>query len=486
MVDLIGDGSLSATRLGEAIGRGELKVTDALEACFAKIEEKEKDLGCFITLNKEGAFLQAEKVQHMIDAGRAPSPLAGVPVAVKDNICTKGIRTTCGSKMLADYIPPYDAFVVEQLKNAGCILIGKTNMDEFAMGSATETSFFGSCKNPLDPEYTPGGSSGGSAAAVAAGEAFAAIGSDTGGSVRQPAACCGLYGLKPTYGSVSRRGLIAYASSMDQIGPITRDPEDCAALFSLLSMRDPEDATCHGQMRPSYKQLLSVMGRVKGMRIAILRDPSDGKAAKNALENLSKARQLLSDLGAETEEIKLPEPENAVSAYYTIALAQAASNLARYDGVAYGHRTKEPCSGLKEMIRKSRTEGFGEEVKRRIMLGNFVLSAEHYDAYYRKALQVREGLVKRYEQLFSRYDVILSLTMPALPPKLSESLRDPVSLYRDDSYTCIANLLGLCSMAVPFGSLTEKLPGSLLLTANRFAEEKLFAAAGALAGHTGE
>ncbi|HJA94462.1 MAG TPA: Asp-tRNA(Asn)/Glu-tRNA(Gln) amidotransferase subunit GatA [Candidatus Eisenbergiella merdipullorum] len=463
----------TALQLAEQIKQKEVSCREAVEAVFEQIEKKEGQLGCYISMDRESALKQADEVQKKIEEGTLGGPLAGVPAAVKDNICTEGRRTTCASKILADFFPPYSAFAVKKLEEAGCVIIGKTNMDEFAMGSTTETSAFGVTRNPWDPEHVPGGSSGGSAAAVAAGEAFLALGSDTGGSIRQPAGFCGVVGMKPTYGTVSRNGLIAYGSSLDQIGPLCRDVADCAAVLEAISGRDMLDST---SMERNTDFMSALLTDAKGLRIGIPRDyfteGLDAEVKKAVLD----AAQKLAELGAEVEEFDLSLVEYAIPAYYTIASAEASSNLERFDGIKYGYRAPE-YDGLHDMYKRTRSQGFGAEVKRRIMLGSFVLSSGYYDAYYLKALRVKAMIKKAFDDAFSRYDCILGPVAPTTAPRLGESLTDPLQMYLGDIYTISANLAGLPGISLPCGLSSEGLPIGVQLVADCFQEKKLLRAA---------
>ena len=392
---------------------------------------------------------------------------------MKDNICTAGRRTTCASRILSDFIPPCDAFAVKKLKEAGCILIGKTNMDEFAMGSTSETGAFGAVRNPWDRTRAAGGSSGGSAAAVAAGECFLALGSDTGGSIRQPAGFCGIVGMKPTYGTVSRNGLIAYGSSLDQIGPLCRDVADCAALLEAISGKDRMDSTSM-ERRTDFTAALT--GDAKGLRIGIPKDYFSEGLDEEVKTAVRQAAQKLAQLGAQVEEFDLSLTEYAVPAYYTIASAEASSNLERFDGVKYGYRTPK-YEGLHDMYKRTRSEGFGTEVKRRIMLGSFVLSSGYYDAYYLKALRVKAMIRKAFDEAFSRFDCILGPVAPAPAPLLGESLKDPIRMYLGDIYTISANLAGIPGISLPCGLTAEGLPIGVQLMADCFQEKKLLRAA---------
>ena len=465
---------LTATELGKKIKCGEISVAEAVEASLAAIEARDKKYNCYITVMKEEALARAREVQEGIASGKYTSPLAGVPIAVKDNICTKGVNTTCASKMLADFKPPYNATVVEKLEAAGMVIIGKVNMDEFAMGSTTETSYFGATKNPWDETRVPGGSSGGAAAAVAAEEAFLALGSDTGGSIRQPSAFCGVTGIKPTYGTVSRYGLIAYASSLDQIGPIARDISDCAALLEIISGADKKDSTCFGQA--SYSYMDALCEDVKGMRIGIPRGYFSEGLDPEVAAGIKAAAKVFAEKGALVEEFDLEAVDYAIPAYYVIASAEASSNLSRYDGVKYGFRTAA-YEGLQDVYKKTRTEGFGEEVKRRMMIGAFVLSSGYYDAYYNKALKVKALIKQGFDRAFEKYDLILGPTAPTTALRLGESLADPLKMYLGDIYTVAVNLAGLPAVSLPCGRDSNGLPIGLQLIAKPFGERDLIRAA---------
>ncbi len=464
--------SLSAVELSAAIRAGKTTAPQALEAVLAQTDRMEETCHCYVTVDREGARQRAETVQRQIESGVLRGPLAGVPFAVKDNLCTQGLRTTCASRMLENYVPTYTAEAVGRLEAAGAVLVGKTNMDEFAMGSTTETSCHGVARNPHDPGHVPGGSSGGSAAAVAAGECFFALGSDTGGSVRQPAGHCGVVGMKPTYGTVSRYGLIAHASSLDQIGPMTRDVSDCAAVLEVISGHDPKDSTSI-KIEPQDMDYTGALREdVNGLRIGLPVDYLGEGLAPQVREAVLRAAETLRDRGAIIEEFDLELVRYAIPAYYTIAAAEASSNLARFDGVKYGYRAREP-QGLEDMYRKTRSQGFGPEARRRIMLGCFVLSAGYYDAYYLKALQVK-GMIKRaFDRAFSRYDLLLGPVAPTTAPRLGENLADPVRMYLGDIYTVSANLAGLPGICLPCGRDGRGLPIGLQLIGNCFQEKKL-------------
>ncbi|MBQ6888358.1 MAG: Asp-tRNA(Asn)/Glu-tRNA(Gln) amidotransferase subunit GatA [Lachnospiraceae bacterium] len=462
--------SLSAVELAAKIREKEVTVKEAVEAVFTQIALREESLNCYVTLDKEDALKQAEEVQKKIDNGEFTGFLAGVPVAIKDNMCIEGMRTTCCSKMLENFIPTYSSEVVLNLKRAGAIIIGKTNMDEFAMGSTTETSAFGETKNPWNEKHVPGGSSGGSAAAVAAEECFFALGSDTGGSIRQPTSFCGVVGMKPTYGTVSRYGLVAYGSSLDQIGPITKNVEDCAAVMEIIATHDTKDSTSVNRKDTDFTSAL--IEDVKGIKIGIPRDYFGEGLDSEVKEAVLAAAKALEKKGAVIEEFDLSFVDYAIPAYYTIACAEASSNLERFDGVKYGYRT-EAYEGLHNMYKKTRSEGFGAEVKRRIMLGAFVLSSGYYDAYYLKALRTKALIKKAFDEAFEKYDVILSPVAPTTAPELGKSLSDPLKMYLGDIYTISANLAGLPGISIPCGVDKKGLPIGLQLIGDCFQEKKL-------------
>ncbi len=464
----------TATELSAKIKQGEIKVADAVEAVFDRIARTEGELHCYVTLEKEKAFARAAEVQRQIDAGELTGPLAGVPFAVKDNLCTRGTLTTCSSKILENFIPTFSAEAVLLLEQAGAVIIGKTNMDEFAMGSTTETSYYGVTRNPHNTAHVPGGSSGGSAAAVAAGECFAALGSDTGGSIRQPASYCGVVGMKPTYGTVSRYGLIAYGSSLDQIGPLTKDVRDCAAILETLAVHDCKDST---SMKREDTDFTSALREdVKGMRIGIPRDYFGEGLDPEVKAAVLAAGKVLEEKGAILEEFDLSLVEYAIPAYYTIAAAEASSNLERFDGIKYGYRAPG-VEDLHPMYKKTRSEGFGAEVKRRIMLGSFVLSSGYYDAYYLKALKVKALIKKAFDEAFARYDCILGPVAPTTAPELGKSLAEPIKMYLGDIYTISVNLAGLPGISIPCGTDSKGLPIGLQMIGDCFQEKKLLRAA---------
>lgn len=462
---------LSAVALGKKIRAGEVTAQDAARAALLKIKEEEERINSFVTvLPEEEIIAKAAQVQEKIESGQLTGPLAGVPVAIKDNLCTQGILTTCSSKILGNFKPTYSSEAVLNLERGGAVLIGKTNMDEFAMGSTTETSAYGVTRNPHNTEHVPGGSSGGSCAAVAAGECSYALGSDTGGSIRQPASFCGVTGIKPTYGTVSRYGLIAYGSSLDQIGPIAKDVTDCAAVLEVISSYDNKDST--SVRREDIDFTAALTEDVKGMRIGIPRDYMGDGLQPEVREAVMAAAEVLRQRGAIVEEFDLSLVEYAIPAYYVIASAEASSNLSRYDGVKYGYRT-EQYEGLHNMYKKSRSEGFGPEVKRRIMLGSFVLSSGYYDAYYLKALRTKALIKEAFNRAFESYDVILSPAAPTTAPKIGESLCDPIKMYLGDIYTISVNLAGLPAMTVPCGQDESGLPIGLQLIGDCFQEKKI-------------
>lgn len=466
--------SLTAVELGEKIRAGEVTALEAAKASLDAIEAKEPQVHSFVTVDREHVLERAAEVQKQIREGTLSGPLAGVPVAVKDNLCTKGMLTTCSSKMLYNFVPAYTAEAVRNLEKAGAVIIGKTNMDEFAMGSTTETSAYGVTRNPWNTEHVPGGSSGGSCAAVAAEEICCALGSDTGGSIRQPSSFCGVTGIKPTYGTVSRYGLIAYGSSLDQIGPVAKDVADCAAILEMISSHDKKDSTSIKREDTDFTSALS--DDVKGMKVGIPRDYLGSGLDEEVKEAVLKAAKALEEKGAEVEEFDLSLVEYAIPAYYVIAAAEASSNLERFDGVKYGYRAKD-YEGLHNMYKKSRSEGFGAEVKRRIMLGSFVLSSGYYDAYYLKALRTKALIKQAFDRAFAKYDVILGPVAPTTAPKLGESLCDPLKMYLGDVYTVSVNLAGLPGISLPCGLDSQGLPIGLQLIGDCYQEKKIIRAA---------
>ncbi len=464
----------TAVELAEKIKSKEVSVREAVDAVLEQIDKTEETYNCYVTVDREGALKKADEVQKKIDAGEIEGPLAGVPVAIKDNMCTEGLLTTCSSKILGNFVPTFSSEAVLNLEKAGAVIIGKTNMDEFAMGSTTETSAYGVTKNPRNPEHVPGGSSGGSAAAVAANECFYALGSDTGGSIRQPAGYCGVVGMKPTYSTVSRYGLIAYGSSLDQIGPLSKDVRDCATILEVIASHDPKDSTSVKRDDTDFTSAL--VEDVKGMKIGIPKDYLGEGLDPEVKDAVLKAAEVLKDKGAIIEEFDLGLVEYAIPAYYTIAAAEASSNLERFDGIKYGYRTEE-FTDLHNMYKKTRSEGFGPEVKRRIMLGSFVLSSGYYDAYYLKALRVKALIKKAFDDAFAKYDVILGPVAPTTAPKLGESLSDPIKMYLGDIYTISLNLAGLPGICLPCGEDSKGLPIGLQLIGDCFKEKNIIRAA---------
>jgi len=462
--------SLTIHELHDLLIKKEVTSREVTEAFYRRIKEVDGKIKAYLILTEEGAFDQANQVDRKIARGEEIGDLAGVPIGLKDILCTKGIRTTCGSKILENYVPFYDGTVVRRLKERDAVMLGKLNMDEFAMGSSTENSGFQITRNPWNLDRIPGGSSGGSAAAVAADECIAALGTDTGGSIRQPASCCGVVGLKPTYGRVSRYGLVAFASSLDQIGPITKDVEDCAILMNAISSYDPYDSTSVNVEAPDYKQFL--IKDVKGIRIGMPEeyfvegmDPDVERSVKEAIDRFK-------EWGAEVRRISLPHTEYAVAIYYIIATAEASSNLARYDGVKYGLRSKG-YRDLMEMYSQTRAKGFGQEVKRRIILGTYVLSAGYYEAYYRKASQVRTLMRKDFEEAFQQVDVIMAPTAPTPAFRIGEKAEDPLQMYLSDIHTIPVNLAGIPGISIPCGFSRENLPIGLQIMGRHFDEGKL-------------
>lgn len=461
---------LTAVELAGQIKSGKTTAVEAMEAVIANIDSKEGELNCYVTFDREAALSAAKEAQKKIKAGELTGPLAGVPIAIKDNMCTEGVLTTCSSKILGNFIPQFSSEAVKRIEEAGAVVIGKTNMDEFAMGSTTETSAYGPTKNPWNTEHVPGGSSGGSAAAVAANECFCALGSDTGGSIRQPASYCGVVGMKPTYGTVSRYGLIAYGSSLDQIGPLCKDVTDCATIMEVIASHDKKDSTSVERKDTDFTSAL--VDDVAGMRIGIPRDYFGEGLDPQVKEAVLSAAEVLKSKGAIVEEFDLSLVEYAIPTYYTIAAAEASSNLERFDGVKYGFRAKD-YDGLHSMYKKTRSEGFGPEVKRRIMLGSFVLSSGYYDAYYLKALRVKAMIKKAFDEAFAKYDVILGPVAPTTAPKLGSSLADPIKMYLGDIYTISVNLAGLPGISVPCGKDDNGLPIGVQLIGDCFNEKKL-------------
>ena len=465
---------LTAVELGKKIKDKEITVVEATKVALEQIKAVESDVHGYVSYDEESALKRAEEVQKGIDDGTYTGPLAGVPMAIKDNICTKGYTTTCSSKILENFVPTYSAQTVENLIKEGVVFLGKTNMDEFAMGSTTETSAYGVTKNPWDLEKVPGGSSGGSAAAVAANECFMALGSDTGGSIRQPASYCGVTGIKPTYGTVSRYGLVAYASSLDQIGPVGKDVSDCAALLEIIAGHDTKDST--SMKREDLQFAKELTGDIKGMKFGVPEEYLAEGLDPEVKASFMGVLDTLKELGAEVEFFSIKTMEYMIPAYYIIASAEASSNLERFDGVKYGFRAAE-YEGLHDMYKKTRTAGFGEEVKRRIMLGSFVLSSGYYDAYYLKALRTKALIKKEFDQAFGKYDVLLAPASPFTAPKIGESLKDPLAMYLGDIYTVAVNLCGLPGITVPCGKDSKGLPIGIQMIGDCFMEKKILRAA---------
>ncbi len=461
----------TASELSAKLRNRECSALEITQSVLGRIASVEKQVDAYVTVTDELALKQAAAIDERLAKGETLGALAGIPVAVKDNICTKDVLTTCSSKMLYNFVPPYNATVVQKLNAAGTVLPGKLNMDEFAMGSSCENSYFKKTKNPHDTTRVPGGSSGGSAAAVAAGEAVLSLGSDTGGSIRLPASYCGIVGLKPTYGSVSRYGLVAFASSLDQIGPLGRSVEDVARLYSVLCGQDPMDATsARREYGDFYKNLNP---GVKGIRIGIPQEYFSEGVSKEVKEKVLAAAKLLEENGAILKEVSLPSTEYALSAYYIISSAEASSNLARFDGVKYGYRT-ENYTNLLEMYENTRSEGFGDEVKRRILLGTFVLSSGYYDAYYKRAKLLQKQIQAEFNTAFEQCDILLTPTGTDVAFKIGEKLNDPLKMYANDVCTVTVNIAGLPAISLPCGKNSEGMPIGMQLIGPKFAEQRLF------------
>ena len=466
--------NLTVHELMDKLANKELTSEEITKAYVERINEKEKDVNAFVTTLCDEALEKAKEIDAKREKGEATSKLAGIPVGIKDNICTKGIKTTCSSRMLEDFISPYNATVTEKLLSEDLIDLGKLNMDEFAMGASTEYSYFKKTHNPWNLNTVPGGSSGGSAAAVAAEMVPWALGSDTGGSIRQPAAFCGVVGLKPTYGLVSRYGLVAFASSLDQIGPITKDVEDAAILLNILAGHDEKDSTSMEMPKKDYTQALK--GEVKGLKIGIPKEYFGEGINEEVKERLQEAIETYKKLGAEVEEFSLDIAKYALATYYIIACAEASSNLGRFDGIRYGHRA-EHYSDLKELYRNSRSEGFGPEVKRRIILGTYVLSSGYYDAYYKKAQQVRTLVKNEFDKAFAKYDVLLTPTSPTVAFEIGTRSNNPLEMYLADICTVSVNIAGLPGISLPCGVDSKGMPVGMQLIGNKFEEEKILNAA---------
>ena len=478
MNSIVPDSSLTARNIAENVQSGEWSALEVLEGYLTQITQHESEINAFTTVLEEEARATARETDKDIAAGKTLGPLAGVPVALKDNLCTNGIRTTAGSRILENWKPPYDATVVQRLSAAGATVIGKTNMDEFAMGSSTENSAYGPTRNPHDLSCVPGGSSGGSAAAVASGFAPISIGSDTGGSIRQPASLCGVVGVKPTYGSVSRYGLLAFASSLDQIGPFANTVRDAAIVHEVIGGHDPKDSTSISEAFPSF--LDDLERGVEGLKVGIISELMGGidGISPEVIQKTREAATVLSDNGALIEEVSIPASLYCLSAYYLIAPAEASSNLSRYDGVRYGLRVSGET--LAEMNINTRTEGFGDEVKRRIMLGTYALSAGYFDAYYGKALKVRRLLAENFDEVYSKYDVLLSPTSPCTAFKLGERTSDPMTMYVNDVCTIPSNLVGHPAISVPFGSGSDGMPIGVQVLAPPMQEALMYRVASTL------
>ena len=465
---------LTVHELQQKLESKELTIKEILESYCDRIKEKEPEVEAFVTTYLEEAKKQAENIQQKIDNGEKLGEYAGIPIGIKDNMCIKGTKTTCSSKMLENFVAPYDATVIEKLKDENIISLGKLNMDEFAMGSSTESSYFKKTKNPWNLNKVPGGSSGGSAAAVAANMVPWALGSDTGGSIRQPSSLCGVVGLKPTYGLVSRYGLVAFASSLDQIGPITKDVRDSAMLLNLIAGHDEKDTTSEQIEKKDYTKALK--NDVKGIKIGVPKEFFGEGINEEVKKELTKAIETYKELGAEVEEFSLDVAKYALATYYIIACAEASSNLGRFDGIRYGYRTPE-YSNLKEIYKKSRSEGFGTEVKRRIILGTYVLSSGYYDAYYKKAQQVRTLVSNEFSKAFEKYDVILTPTSPVTAFNIGEKSNNPLEMYLADICTVSINIAGVPAISIPCGVDSEGMPVGMQLIGNKFEEEKILNAA---------
>ncbi|MFZ3106402.1 MAG: Asp-tRNA(Asn)/Glu-tRNA(Gln) amidotransferase subunit GatA [Candidatus Hydromicrobium sp.] len=461
---------LTAHQLKDRLEKRQISCTEIVESVYLRIEEVGDRLNSYIRLEKESALSRAGEVDKLISAGSDIEDFMGIPIAIKDNICTKNITTTCASRILENYIPIYNATVIDRLESRNYILAGKANMDEFAMGSSNENSYFGTVKNPWDTDRVPGGSSGGPAVCVAAGEAVCSLGSDTGGSIRQPASLCGVVGFKPTYGMVSRYGLVAFASSLDQIGPLTRDVEDCAAMLNIICGYDRKDSTSINVEVPDYKSFLKA--DIKNMRIGVPKELMVEGIDREVKEAVYRIIKLVEDMGGIVEEISLPSLEYALSVYYIIAPSEASSNLSRFDGVRYGYRNVEART-LREMYRRSRAEGFGDEVKRRIMIGTYCLSAGYYDAYYEKAQRVRTLVINDFKKAFEKFDVLISPTSPTTAFKIGEKMEDPLTMYLSDICTIPVNLAGLPAISIPVGLSDSKLPIGLQIIGNVLREDNV-------------
>ena len=465
---------LTVHELQDKLASGELNVTQITKAYTDRIQEKEGQVEAFVTTLTDEATEEAKKMEEKIASGEIKSSLAGIPIGIKDNMCTKGVRTTCSSRMLENFVAPYDATVIEKINEQGMINLGKLNMDEFAMGASTEYSYFKKTKNPWNLNTVPGGSSGGSAAAVAAQMVPWALGSDTGGSIRQPAAFCGVVGLKPTYGLVSRYGLVAFASSLDQIGPITKDVRDAAILLNVIAGHDEKDSTSQNIEKKDYTKALEK--NIKGIKIGVPKEYFGEGINPEVKEKLMQAIEEYKKMGAEVEEFSLDIAKYALATYYIVACAEASSNLGRFDGIRYGYRTKN-FTNLKDIYKNSRSEGFGPEVKRRIILGTYVLSSGYYDAYYKKAQLVRTLVMKEFEKAFAKYDVLLTPTSPTVAFEIGTRSNNPLEMYLADICTVSVNIAGLPGISIPCGVDGKGMPVGMQLIGNRFQEEKILNAA---------
>ncbi len=474
--------SMTAIEQGKLIKKGEISAVELTKHYLDNIKKNDKNINAYITVTEEKALKKAEEVQKLIDSNSIDSPIAGVPMAIKDNIMTKDIYTTCASKMLEGFNPIYNSTVYDKLENSGAIILGKLNMDEFAMGGSTETSFFGPVRNPWDIERVSGGSSGGSAAAVSSMEAAYTLGSDTGGSIRQPCSFCGVSGIKPTYGSVSRYGLVAFASSLDQIGPIGKDIKDCAEILSIISGHDKKDSTSINMPKFDFSDCFE-SDNIKGMKIGIpINYLSKGidDDVKNCILN---SADIFKKLGAQIFEFEMPDTDYAVAAYYIVACAEASSNLSRYDGIKYGYRSNKG-EGLIDVFYNSRSEGFGMEVKRRIMLGSFVLSSGYYEAYYKKGLKTRAVIKNSFDSAFEKYDAILSPIAPTAAFKIGENIKDPLKMYLGDIYTVSVNLAGIPAASIPCGFTKDNLPVGVQIIGPTLSEKKIIKICSAFQNNT--
>ena len=465
---------LTVHELQDKLENKEITVTDITKAYIENIKKKEEKIGAFVTILEDEALKNAEEIQNKIESGEIKNSLAGIPIGIKDNICTKGVKTTCSSKMLENFISPYDATVMEKINAENMVMLGKLNMDEFAMGGSTEYSYFHVTRNPWNLNKVPGGSSGGSAAAVAANLVPWSLGSDTGGSIREPASFCGVVGLKPTYGLVSRYGLVAFASSLDQIGPITKDVKDCAMLLNVIAGHDERDSTSANVEKQDYVKALR--NNVKGLKIGIPKEFFGEGINQEVKESLEKAIEKYKELGAEVEECSLDIAKYSLAAYYIIACAEASSNLGRFDGIRYTYRTKE-FSNLKELYKKTRSEGFGPEVKRRIILGTYVLSSGYYDAYYKKAQKVRTLVMNEFKKAFEKYDILLTPTSPTVAFDIGSKSNNPLEMYLADICTVSINIAGLPAISIPCGKDAEGMPIGMQLIGKRFDEQAILNAA---------